>query len=73
VSFHSGWTFHRAGPNRSTQPRAVMTVIYMDCNMRLKAPGNAMQQADRDRWCPGATIGAVIDTPKNPLLFERTT
>ena len=70
VSFHSGWTFHRAGPNRSTQPRSVMTVIYMDRDMRLKAPDNHMQQADRERWCPGAAVGAVIDTPKNPVLFE---
>jgi len=72
VSFHLGWTFHRAGPNRSMQPRSVMTVIYMDRDMRLKAPSNAMQQADRERWCPGAVIDEIIDTPKNPLLFEHT-
>lgn len=70
VSFHSGWTFHRAGPNRSTRPRAVMTVIYMDRDMRLKAPENPMQQNDWERWCTGAVIGEVIDTPKNPVLFE---
>jgi hypothetical protein len=29
-----------------------------------------MQQADRERWCPGAAVGAVVDTPKNPVLFE---
>jgi ectoine hydroxylase-related dioxygenase (phytanoyl-CoA dioxygenase family) len=72
VSFHSGWTFHRAGPNRSTQPRSVMTVIYMDRDMRLKAPDNDWQRADRERWCPGARVGEVIDTPINPVLFERT-
>ena len=72
VSFHLGWTFHRAGPNRSTQPRSVMTVIYMDRDMQLKAPENHMQQADWERWCPGARIGEVIDTPRNPVLFERT-
>ena len=73
VSFHSGWTFHRAGPNRSTTPRAVMTVIYMDHQMRLKAPDNAMQRADWERWCPGARIGAVIDTPLNPVLYGPAT
>ncbi|MGO4703015.1 phytanoyl-CoA dioxygenase family protein [Dyella sp. 2RAB6] len=72
VSFHLGWTFHRAGPNRSTQPRSVMTVIYMDRDMRLKAPSNPMQQADWERWCPGAIAGEIIDTPKNPLLFQHT-
>lgn len=71
VSFHLGWTFHRAGPNRSTQPRSVMTVIYMDRDMKLKSPSNVMQQADWERWCPGATVGDPIDTPKNPLLFEH--
>lgn len=71
VSFHSGWTFHRAGANRSAQPRSVMTVIYMDRDMRLKAPDNHMQQADWERWCPGAVVGEVINTPKNPVLFER--
>jgi ectoine hydroxylase-related dioxygenase (phytanoyl-CoA dioxygenase family) len=72
VSFHLGWTFHRAGPNRSANPRSVMTVIYMDRDMRLQAPINRMQQADWERWCPGAKIGEIIATPKNPVLFERT-
>lgn len=71
VSFHLGWTFHRAGPNRSATPRSVMTVIYMDRDMRLKAPENHMQQADWDKWCPGAVVGEVIDTAKNPVLFDR--
>lgn len=71
VSFHLGWTFHRAGANRSATPRSVMTVIYMDRDMRLKAPDNHMQQADWEKWCPGASIGQVIDTPLNPVLYER--
>jgi ectoine hydroxylase-related dioxygenase (phytanoyl-CoA dioxygenase family) len=71
VSFHLGWTFHRAGPNRSQQPRSVMTVIYMDRDMRLKAPENHMQQQDWEKWCPGAMVGEIIDTPLNPVLFER--
>lgn len=70
VSFHLGWTFHRAGPNLSSQPRSVMTVIYMDRDMRLKAPSNTMQQADWERWCTGAAIGLPIDTPRNPVLFD---
>lgn len=68
VSFHSGWTFHRAGPNRTDHPRSVMTIIYMDRGMRLKAPG-AGQQDDRDAFCPGVEVGEIIDTPKNPVLF----
>ena len=70
VSFHSGWTFHRAGPNRTDRPRSVMTIIYMDRDMRLKAP-SAGQQADRDAFCPGVEVGNVIASPKNPVLWER--
>ena len=69
VSFHLGWTFHRAGPNATRQPRSVMTIIYIDQAMRLAAPTNAMQKIDWDVWCPGARVGETIDTPKNPLLF----
>lgn len=70
VSFHLGWTFHRAGANRSDRARAVMTVIYMDRDMRLKAPANPLQEADRAQWCAGARVGEVIATAKNPVLFE---
>ena len=71
VSFHRGWTFHKAGSNRTDRPRSVMTVIYMDADMVLKAPENPMQENDHASWCPGAKVGAVIDTPLNPVLYER--
>jgi hypothetical protein len=70
VSFHSGWTFHRAGPNRTDCPRSVMTIIYMDRDMRLKTPAPG-QQADRDAFCPAVEVGEVIDSPRNPVLWER--
>lgn len=69
VSFHAGWTYHRAGPNTTTEARKVMCIIYMDETMRLKAPENPNQQADWETWCPGAQIGAVINTPLNPVLY----
>lgn len=72
VSFHSGWVFHRAGPNRTNQMRQVMTVIYMDKDMRLQKPKNDNQQLDWDTWCPGAEIGEVIKTPINPILYEKS-
>lgn len=72
VSFHAGWTFHRAGPNTTNRPRSVMTMIYMDADMKLAEPMNHMQAADRERWCPGATVGAVIDTPLNPVIATAT-
>jgi len=71
VSFHSGWVFHRAGANTTKSMRKVMTVIYMDKDMRLKAPANENQQADWDTWCPGAVVGDLIDTPLNPILYKN--
>ena len=69
ISFHRGWLYHRAGPNKSTQMRKVMTMIYMDKDIRLKAPENKNQQADWDTWCPGAVIGEVVNSPINPIVY----
>jgi ectoine hydroxylase-related dioxygenase (phytanoyl-CoA dioxygenase family) len=71
VSLHLGWTFHRAGANRSGQARSVMTVIYMDHEIRLKEPGNAMQRNDWAQWCPGAVPGEIIRSARNPLVYLR--
>ncbi len=70
VSFHSGWIFHRAGANNSRHERKVMTIIYMDKDVRLKSPENENQKNDMKTWCPGVSVGNVIDSPINPILFE---
>lgn len=69
ISFHSGWVFHRAGANVTNQMRKVMTIIYMDKDMKLKNPENNNQLHDWNTWCPGATIGEIIDSPINPVLY----
>ena len=71
ISFHSGWVFHRAGANITGQMRKVMTIIYMDKNMKLKRPENNNQINDWNTWCPGAKVGEVIDSSINPILFEN--
>ena len=71
ISFHSGWIFHQAGANITDQMRKVMTVIYMDKDMLLKAPDNANQENYWKTWCPGAQIGAVIQTPLNELIYSK--
>jgi len=71
VSFHLGFTFHRAGPNKLPKPREVMTIIYMDRDMRLVEPKNKSQQSDWDGWMPGAKVGEIIDTPLNPVIYSR--
>jgi ectoine hydroxylase-related dioxygenase (phytanoyl-CoA dioxygenase family) len=73
VSFHSGWTFHRAGANSTAHPREVMTVIYMDENIRLIAPKNKNHIADTERWCPGVQVGEIVASPLNPVLYSSRT
>ena len=70
ISFHSGWVFHRAGANTTQRMRKVMTIIYMDRDMRLKDPENDGQANDWKTWCPGARVGEVINTPLNPVLYS---
>ncbi len=69
VSFHLGWTFHRALANRSPAPRSVMTVIYMDAEMRLARPANAAQEVDARTWFPGVEVGEPATTELNPVLY----
>lgn len=70
VSFHSGWVFHRAGANTTESIRKVMTVIYMDKDIRVTSPANKNQQNDLDTWMPGAVIGEIPETPLNPVLYS---
>ena len=70
VSFHSGWIFHRAGANTTNKMRKVMTIIYMDKNMRLKKPINEGQQNDWITWCPGAIIDE-IKYSLNPIFIFK--
>ena len=70
VSYHAGWTFHRAGANTSGKPRKVMTVIYMDKDIRLIQPQNQYQINDRATWCSDYPVGSVPEGPLNTILFE---
>lgn len=71
ISFHSGWVFHRAGANVTDEMRKVMTIIYMDKDMKLKNPENKNQIHDWNTWCPGAKIGEIINSPINPVLYSK--
>jgi len=70
VSFHLGWTLHRAGPNKTAGPRRVFTIIYMDIDMRLAKPTNKNQQLDWETWTPSTQIGQIMNDPLNPVLYE---
>lgn len=70
VSFHAGWTFHRAGANSTERPREVMTMIYMDENIRLTTPKNKNHIADAERWMPGLQPGDLLASPLNPVIYS---
>jgi ectoine hydroxylase-related dioxygenase (phytanoyl-CoA dioxygenase family) len=70
VSYHYGWTFHRAGPNTSQLPRGVMTVIYMEDGIKLTQPLNKNHQADWDCWLPGCKVGEPCASKLNPVLYQ---
>ncbi len=70
VSFHAGWTFHRAGANSTDRPREVMTMIYMDENIRLTAPQNKNHTMDIERWAPGLKSGDPLCSPLNPVIYS---
>ncbi|TAE33491.1 MAG: phytanoyl-CoA dioxygenase [Cytophagales bacterium] len=71
VSYHAGWTFHRAGPNTSDRPRKVMTMIYMDRDQVIMPPRNSYQTADWATWLDNKAVGSAPDSYLNPVLFER--
>jgi hypothetical protein len=70
VSFHYGSTFHRAPANRSDRPRRVMTVIYMDRDIKVVEPVNESQRGDLEGWLPGTRVGESPNGPLNPVLYE---
>ena len=70
ISYHYGWTFHRAGGNSSDKPRAVMTVIYMEDGIKLTKPRNEHQRRDWDAWLPGCKIGGIANSHLNPVIWR---
>ena len=71
VSFHYGLTFHRAPANLSDRPRRVMTVIYMDRDIKVAEPINREQRGDLEAWLAGARIGESPAGQLNPVLYEH--
>lgn len=70
VSFHSGWTFHHAGPNTTERVREAFTIIYMDKDARLTHPANAFERFDAKTWCPGIEPGEVVASDINPVVWS---
>ena len=71
VSFHLGWTFHRAGPNTTDTLRSVMTIIYIDSDMIVGEPRNESQDSDLHSWFPGLKPGDLAASALNPVVWSR--
>ncbi|MDH4089757.1 MAG: phytanoyl-CoA dioxygenase family protein [Cyclobacteriaceae bacterium] len=71
VSYHAGWTYHRAGANVSGEARRVMTIIYMDKDIRIVEPTNEYRTADWNTWLDSKPIGSVADGRLNPVLYQK--
>lgn len=71
ISFHGGWTFHRAGANTSDKVRAVMTIIYMEDGIKVSNFTNSAHPVDRDAFLPGLEPGDTAITDMNPLIYKR--
>jgi len=69
VSFHYGWTYHRAGPNTSNSMRKVMTIIYMDELTRVAESSSPEHVADQRAFIPDRLPGELADTALNPRLY----
>jgi len=69
ATFHAGWTVHGAPGNRSDQMREVMTIIYIDSDMRICEPDNQGRVNDLRVWFPGRKPGEAADTEMNPVLY----
>ncbi|HEX4145004.1 MAG TPA: phytanoyl-CoA dioxygenase family protein [Pirellulales bacterium] len=69
VSFHYGWTFHRAGVNTTPKMRGVITIIYFDEDTLVAEPKNKNQLNDLNTWLPDAKVGQVAATRLNPVLY----
>ncbi|MEE9405523.1 MAG: phytanoyl-CoA dioxygenase family protein [Algisphaera sp.] len=70
VSFHYGWTLHRAGGNTTEKSRNVHCVIYMDENMVLGEPKSDHEKHDWKDWSPSTQVGEVMADALNPVLYS---
>lgn len=68
VSFHMGWTLHRANPNTTDADREVMTVIWFADGARVIQPTNDGQRLDRFVWLRNIEPGQLAASELNPLV-----
>lgn len=68
VTFHYGYTLHKAPGNSSGKMREVMTVIYYADGARVTTPVNDAQEKDRQTWFLGLEPGVPAASAINPVI-----
>jgi Phytanoyl-CoA dioxygenase (PhyH) len=71
VSFHYGWTFHRAGPNLSNIARNAFGIVYVADGVRVAQPRNGVPIEALAHWSPGAKVGEPLSSDRNPVVFRH--
>ena len=71
VTFHHGWMLHSAPPNRTSQMREVMTIIYYPDGTYLITPKNSHQQDDLEKFYPGMKPGQLAANNLTPVLYNE--
>jgi len=70
VSFHHAFSLHSAGPNRCDRSRLAIAITYFVDGARLVS-SPTMISGDYEKFMPGVTPGAPIESPLNPVLYPR--
>jgi ectoine hydroxylase-related dioxygenase (phytanoyl-CoA dioxygenase family) len=70
LSYHYGWTYHSAGRNSTDRAREVITIIYMDQDIKLAEPTIDWHAKEISKWTPGIKPGEVPASQFNPVLWS---
>lgn len=71
ATFHAGWTLHSAPGNPTDRMREIMTIIYVADGERVGQADSNARKGDLASWFPGLSTGDLIQTDKNPLVYQE--
>ncbi|EPQ26822.1 uncharacterized protein PFL1_05457 [Pseudozyma flocculosa PF-1] len=74
ATFHSCWTMHAAGSNRSDRRREVFAVAYFDADavVPVHPPTNKRREANLHRWFPDVEPGKLAASHLNPAVLAAS-
>jgi ectoine hydroxylase-related dioxygenase (phytanoyl-CoA dioxygenase family) len=72
VSYHSGWTYHRAGTNSSKKARRVMNGDLHGQGYSRCRTHQRIQDRRLEYMVDSKPVGSVADGKLNPVLYSKT-